>query len=149
LGNLFRSPIGNRGVGTSSSNSSSDDSDVKDSSTGSSSSLSPEDSVAVDGSYSCLRGDEDRLRVLKPGSVGVNCGVFEAFNVTGVAGLGDRCGGGGGGLSSSGASISSSTGSGRFFCNFDGAELGIFLVIYSVEDLECSARVGSLIGVLG
>ena len=66
MGNLFRSPIGNRGVGTSSSNSSSDDSDVKDSSTGSSSSLSPEDSVAVDGSYSCLRGDEDRLRVLKP-----------------------------------------------------------------------------------
>ena len=80
--------------------------------------------------------------------MGVNCGVFEAFNVTGVAELGDRCGGGGGGLSSSGASISSSTGSGRFFCNFDGAELGV-LAIYPVEDLERSARVGSLIGVLG
>ena len=62
----WESPIGIKGVGTSSSSSSSDDSEVADASSSSetSSSLSLEDSVQVDGSYSCFRGDDDRLRVL-------------------------------------------------------------------------------------
>jgi hypothetical protein len=39
--------------------------------------------------------------VLNAGKDGVKTGVLEPFNVTGVAGLGDLCGGGGGGSSSS------------------------------------------------
>lgn len=100
----------------------------------------------MDGSYSCLRGDDDRRRVLKPCNVGVKLGVVEAFSVTGVAGLDDRCGGTGGGLSSfCGTGTSSLTDSGIFFCSFDGAVDGIFFVVISGAE---SARV-SLTGVLG
>jgi hypothetical protein len=55
--------------------------------------------VQVEGSYSCFRGDEERRLFLNAGKAGVNTGVLEPFNVTGVAGLGDRWGGGGGGSS--------------------------------------------------
>ena len=67
-----------------------------------SSSLSLDDSVQVDGSYSCLRGEDDRRLVFQPGSEGVKVGVFEPFSVTGLA---ERCGGGGGGASSSSSSV--------------------------------------------
>lgn len=66
-----------------------------------SSSVSLDDSVHVDGSYSCLRGEDDRRLFFHAGSAGVKSGVFEPFSVTGVAGLGERWGGGGGGASSS------------------------------------------------
>ena len=113
-------PIGIKGMGTSSSSSSSEDSEVKLASSSSATSssemmssslplLSLDDSVHVDGSYSCFKGDDERRLVLNPGKVGVNTGVLDPFRVTGVAGLGDRCGGGGGGrlFSSSGAILSS------------------------------------------
>jgi hypothetical protein len=89
------------------------------------SSLSLEDSVHVDGSYSCFRGEDDRLRVLKLETVGVKTGVLDALRVTGVAGLGDRCRGTGGGLSSSAApELSSSIVSGTLFWNLGGADAG-------------------------
>ena len=96
-------------MGTSSSSSSSEESEVRLASLNSlasssdiiSSSLSLDDSVQVDGSYSCFKGEEDRRLFFHPGSAGVKLGVFVPFKVTGVAGLGDRCGGGGGGASSS------------------------------------------------
>ena len=96
-------------MGTSSSSSSSEESEVRLSSLASltsssdtiSSSLSLDDSVQVDGSYSCFKGEEERRLFFHPGSEGVKLGVFVPFKVTGVAGLGDRCGGGGGGASSS------------------------------------------------
>lgn len=105
-------PIGINGMGTSSSNSSSDDSEVALSSCSSpasssdseSSSLSLDSSVQVDGSYSCFRGEDERRLPLKPGSVGRSTGVLEPFNVSGLAGLGERCGGVGGGGTSVGAS---------------------------------------------
>jgi len=97
------------GVGILSSSSSSDKSEIKlssseplrSSSEMKSSSLSVDDSVQVDGSYSCLRGEDERRLVFHPGRDGVKVGVFEPFRVTGLA---DRCGGGGGGASSSSSS---------------------------------------------
>lgn len=98
-------PIGISGIGTSSSDSSSVDSDVRlpfssssrSSSETSSSLLSLEDSVHVDGSYSCFSGDEERRLFLKAGRDGTNTGVLDPFS-EGVTGLADRWGGGGGGL---------------------------------------------------
>lgn len=102
-----RYPSGISGMGTSSSSSPSDDSDVRISSSSSpasspssdseSSSLSVDSSVQVDGSYSCFKGEDERRLVLNPGSVGKSTGVLEPFSVSGLAGLGDRCGGVGGG----------------------------------------------------
>lgn len=87
-------------MGTSSSSSSSDDSEVADSSVPEiSSSLSLDVSEQVEGSYSCLRGDDDRRLFLKPGTVGVSTGVLDPVKVTGVVGVFERCGGGGGGSS--------------------------------------------------
>jgi hypothetical protein len=52
---------GINGIGTSSSSSPSDDSDVVDTSLSEiSCSLSVDDSVAVEGSYSCFKGDDER-----------------------------------------------------------------------------------------
>lgn len=85
--------------------------------TSSSLSLSLDVSVQVDGSYSCLRGEDDRRLVFHPGSAGVKFGVFVSFK-TGEAGLGDRCGGGGGGASSSSLGVLGG------FLNFGGADAG-------------------------
>jgi hypothetical protein len=80
--------------------------------------------VHVEGSYSCFRGDEERRLFLNAGKVGVNTGVLEPFNVTGVAGLDDRWGGGGGGSSfcSSRSSISLLLDLRCFLCVAAGAE---------------------------
>jgi hypothetical protein len=93
LGSALSCPRGMSGVGTSSSSSSSDDSEVTSSSSSSSdssSSLSLDDSVQVDGSYSCFSGEEERLLPLTPDCVGVKTGVLDDFKVFGVAGLGLR-----------------------------------------------------------
>jgi hypothetical protein len=82
--------------------------------------------VHVEGSYSCLRGDEERRLFLNAGKVGVNTGVLEPFSVTGVAGLGERWGGGGGASSfcSSNSSISSLLGLRCFLRVAGGADAG-------------------------
>jgi hypothetical protein len=142
-------PIGINGMGTSSSSSSSEDSDVRLASSASStsssdttsSSLSLEDSVHVDGSYSCFKGDDERRLFLKADKVGVNTGVLEPFNVTGVAGLGDRCGGGGGGSSISSSASSSLLGSRCLIRTFGGADADV--------SRDCFVPVNSLVGVVG
>jgi hypothetical protein len=65
--------------------------------------------VHVEGSYSCFKGDEERRLFLKAGRLGVKFGVLEPFKVTGVAGLGDRCGGGAGASSTSAPCVSASS----------------------------------------
>lgn len=144
-------PMGISGIGTSSSSSSSEESDVRlsspssssPSSDSSSSSLSLEDSVHVEGSYSCLSGDDERRLFLNAGRVGVNTGVVEPFKVTGVAGLGERCGGGGGGSSPAASifSVSSLLDLRCFLLAFAGAEEG-----YSLGPTNTSV---SLVGVVG
>ena len=158
-----RYPIGMSGMGTSSSSSSSDDSEVRlsssssptSSSEGDSSSLSLDSSVQVEGSYSCFKGDDDRLLFLKPGSVGVNTGVLVPLRVTGVAGLEDRCGGVGGGSSTSvlGSTISSTIISCLFPCIFSGAEAEASRTLSSSSSASCVGVDGRLdflcLGMLG
>ena len=109
-----------------------------------SSSLSLDSSVQVDGSYSCFRGEDERRLFLNPGNDGVNTGVFEPFNVMGVAGLDDRCGGVGGGSSTPlfSSSISSTTISRRLFCMLEGAD-------DDISRTFSSSTSSSLVGVVG
>lgn len=89
---------GNLPATSPSSESSDSDSEVNEASSSEAEWSLPEvDSVVVEGWYSCLRGDEDRRRVLYPGRLG------ESLGTDGVLPgdeMGDLCMGGGGGLSS-------------------------------------------------
>lgn len=122
-----RAPSGSNGVGVSpSSSSSSDDESDTDVTSWRSivdASESEDDSEAVDGSYSCLRGDEDRRFLFDADFGDPRFGVIDPFS---WIGLGDRWTGGEGGSSRAGKGSLSCL-SERLFRSFAGLRaLGLF-----------------------